>query len=261
MKKSILALFLVFVLVLLVAGGCNTSRIDDGQLSSVKDGLIILATNAEFPPFEYVESGTIVGFDIDVGGEIATALGLTLQIENMNFDSVVTSVKSRRADMGLAGLTINAERLNEIDFTNSYCESSQAILVPIGSDITGGEDLDGRKVGVQLGTTGDFEMSIGEYGATVERYQKPSDAVNDLKSGRLDAIVIDINPAQVFANMNEDTLVLLPEVLTDENYAIAISKDNPALLAAINSVLAEMELSGKMSELREKYGLQEAAAD
>lgn len=259
MKKHILALFLIGVLSLTTA--CNSGRINEGQLSTVKEGTIILATNAEFPPFEYVESGDVVGFDIDVANEIATALGLTLKIENMNFDSVVTAVKSGRADIAIAGLTVNEERLNEVDFSNSYYRSSQVIIVPTGSAIAGIGDLSDKKVGVQLGTTGDFEMSTGDFGATVERYSKPSDAVNDLKAGRLDAIVIDSNPAQVFVGLNEDTLTLLSEPLTDEDYAIGISKSNSGLTTAINGVLAELELNGKMDELKLKYDLQEATAD
>lgn len=264
--KKLLSFMLICCLAIGLAACSNSGDGVSGDYTLVEDGLVedgklILATNAEFPPFEYFEEGEITGFDIEVAQEIATALGLELQVDHMDFDAVVETVKAGRADIAIAGLTVNETRLNEIDFSNSYYSSTQMILVPNPSDIEDASGLYGMLVGVQLGTTGATEIAKPDYGATPELYAKPGDAVEDLKLRRLHAVVIDANPAKVYAEMHPDTITLLDEALTEEDYAIGINKSNPQLTESINQILADLEASGKMQELKEKYSLLEAAAD
>ncbi len=220
--------------------------------TSNKDELV-MATNAEFPPYEYHDDETqkIVGIDVEICDAIANELGRKLVIEDMAFDSVLTSVQTGKADIGAAGLTITEDRLKNINFSTPYATAAQVIIVPEGSDITTPDDLVGKKIGVQLGTTGDIYAEDIE-DATLERYNKGFEAIQALAQGKIDAVIIDNEPAKVFVSQN-DGLYIIDEAFTYEEYAIAIAKDNDQLLNDVNAAIKKLKESGKLDEIVNKY--------
>lgn len=224
---------------------------DASEDGSSEGGILIMATNAEFPPYEYHDGGEIVGIDADIAQAIAEELGMTLEIEDMAFDSIITAVSSGKADMGLAGMTVDPDRQKNVNFSDTYATAAQVIIVKEDSAIAGPDDLVGKKIGVQLGTTGDIYAEDIE-DAELERYNKGMEAVQALQQGKIDAVVIDGEPAKVFVSENEG-LKVLDEPLTEEEYAIAIAKDNDELLEKINTALATLKDSGKLDEIVAKY--------
>ena len=214
-------------------------------------GTLVMATNAEFPPYEYHDGGEIVGIDADIAAAIAEQLGMELKIEDMAFDSIIMAVNSGKADVGIAGMTVTEDRLENVNFSDPYATSSQVIIVTGDSEIGSSDDLSGKKIGVQLGTTGDILADDVE-GATVERYNKGFEAVQALSQGKIDAVIIDRQPAQVFVDENEG-LKILDEAFAEEEYAIAVAKDNTELLDKVNAALGELKESGKLDEIIGKY--------
>lgn len=214
-------------------------------------GTLVMATNAEFPPYEYHEGDEIVGIDAEIAAAIAEKLGMELKIEDMAFDSIILAVDAGKADMGLAGMTITEDRLKNVDFSDTYAHASQVVIVKEDSEIASPDDLTGKKIGVQLGTTGDMYAGDIE-DATVERYNKGFEAVQALSQNKIDAVVIDQEPAKVFVEENEG-LKVLDEAFTEEDYAIAVAKGNTELLEKINTALAELKESGKLDEIVAKY--------
>ncbi len=214
-------------------------------------GVLVMATNAEFPPYEYYEGGEVVGIDAEIAAAIAEKLGMTLEIEDMAFDSIVTSVSTGKADMGVAGMTVTEDRLQNVNFSDPYATATQVVILREDSDIQDVAGLEGKTVGVQLGTTGDlFAEDIKD--VTVERYNKGFEAVQALSQEKIDAVIIDQEPAKVFVEENEG-LIILDEAYTVEEYAIAIAKDNTELLEQVNAALAELKESGKLDEIIGKY--------
>ncbi len=212
---------------------------------------LVMATNAEFPPYEYREGDQIVGIDAEIAQAIAEDLGLELVIEDMAFDSIIAAVQSGKADMGVAGMTIDEDRLKNVNFSTPYTTAAQVVIVKEGSEIASPADLVGKKIGVQLGTTGDiFAGDIED--ATVERFNKGFEAVQSLNQDKVDAVIIDREPAKVFVTQNVG-LVILDEAYTIEEYAIAVAKDNTELLEDINASLAKLEETGKLEEIIGKY--------
>ncbi|MCR4922690.1 MAG: basic amino acid ABC transporter substrate-binding protein [Lachnospiraceae bacterium] len=246
MKKFIKYLLLTACLGLFISG-CSSSGADG---ASAKDTLIV-ATNAEFPPYEYYENNEIVGIDIDIIKAVAEDIGMKVQIEDMAFDSVIASIQSGKSDVGIAGLTITEDRLENVNFSIPYTETQQVVIVNENSDIVAIDDLKNRSIGVQLGTTGDIFAEDVE-GATVERYNKGMEAIQALRQGKIDAVIIDKEPAKVFVSQNND-IEMLDEDFVVEEYAIAIGKDNTELLEKINASLEKLKDSGKLKEIADKY--------
>lgn len=240
---------LLIVATALTLSSCGARSVDE----ITESGNIILATNAEFEPFEYIDNGEIVGIDVEIGKKIAEKLGVELEISNMEFDSVVASVKAGKSDFGAAGLSITEERLENVDFSDSYFDASQMIVVPMDSDITGEADLTGKKVGVQLGTTGADYCTNTLEGVEVVNYDKYADAIQALISDKVDAVVVDNFPATKYVEKNSTEIKMLDTPLTSEPYAIAVNKGNEELLDIINEVLDEMEASGELDELIDSY--------
>ena len=224
---------------------------DASEEGSGEGGTLIMATNAEFPTYEYHDGGEIVGIDAEIAQAIAEELGMTLEIEDMAFDSIITAVSSGKADMGLAGMTVDPDRQKNVNFSDTYATAAQVIIVKESSETAGPDDLVGKKIGVQLGTTGDIYAEDIE-DAEIERYNKGMEAVQALQQDKIDAVVIDGEPAKVFVAENEG-LKVLDEPLTEEEYAIAIAKDNDDLLEKVNSALAALKDSGKLDEIVAKY--------
>lgn len=215
------------------------------------NGKLVMATNAEFAPWEYKEGDEIVGIDPDIVKAMCDKMGYELEIDDMMFESILAAVTSGKADFGAAGMTVTEDRKKNVLFTDTYAQASQVVIVKEGSDIATPDDLAGKTIGVQLGTTGDIYVSDVE-GATVERYNKGFEAVQSLLTDKIDAVVIDQEPAKVFVQENEG-LVILEEHFTDEEYAIAVAKDNEELQKAINEALAKLKESGKLDEIVAKY--------
>lgn len=212
---------------------------------------LIMGTNAEFPPYEYHEGSEIVGIDAEVAAAIAAELGMEFEIEDMNFDSIIPSLLSGKVNIGMAGMTVTEDRLQNVDFSDTYAQATQVMIVKKDSDITTKADLEGKTIGVQLGTTGDIYASDVK-DAVMERYNKGFEAVQSLLQGKVDVVVIDNEPAKVFVSNNED-LMILEEAFEEEQYAIAVAKGDTELLEAINGALAKLTESGEIQKIIDKY--------
>ena len=214
-------------------------------------GTLVMATNAEFPPYEYREGDNVVGIDVEIGEAIAKSMGMELKVEDMAFDSIIVAVDAGKADVGLAGLTVTEDRLMNVNFSDPYTTATQVVIVKEDSPITSPNDLEGKKIGVQLGTTGDqYAGDIKD--ATVERYNKGFEAVQAMTQGKIDAVIIDREPAKVFVEQNEG-IKMLDEAYTEEEDAIAIKKDNEELLKKVNTALADLKSSGELQKILDKY--------
>lgn len=214
-------------------------------------GTLVMATNAEFPPYEYREGDNVVGIDVEIGEAIAKSMGMELKVEDMAFDSIIVAVDAGKADVGLAGLTVTEDRLMNVNFSDPYTTATQVVIVKEDSPITSPNDLEGKKIGVQLGTTGDqYAGDIKD--ATVERYNKGFEAVQAMTQGKIDAVIIDREPAKVFVEQSEG-IKMLDEAYTEEEYAIAIKKDNEELLKKVNTALADLKSSGELQKILDKY--------
>lgn len=223
-----------------------------GDFKTVNEGVLTMATNAYFPPYEYYEGSDITGIDVEIATEIAKKLGLTLKIEDMEFDSIIIAVTQGRADMGLAGMTVTEDRLKSVNFTDSYTTGIQVVIVREDGDIKSLEDLEGKKIGTQLGTTGD-NYSKEDFGEdNVESYNKGADAVMALTQGKVDAVIIDNQPALSFVKSAKGLTILETEYAV-EDYAAAIAKENTALVEAVNGALAELKEDGTVQSIIDKY--------
>ena len=230
------------------------------DFSTITEGKLIMATNAAFPPYEYIEDNMIVGIDAEIAALIAEKLGLELEIQDVDFDSIVPGVAGGKYDMGIAGMTVTEERKKIVNFTDTYATNVQAIIVSEGSPIKSADDIatDGSmKIGVQLGTIGDFYASaepedwgFGE--DNVKRYKTGPGALQALISGKVDAVIIDNETAKSYVAANEG-LVLLSEPYTEENYAICVDPSNAALLDAVNGAILELISDGSIQAIIDKY--------
>lgn len=239
------------------AEGEDAATAADGEVSEVlADGVLTVGTNAEFPPFEYVDdNGEADGFDIALIKAIGEKLGVTVEVENMEFDSLVASIGSK-IDVAIAGMTVTDERKESVDFSDAYYDALQYVIVPEGSEIASFDDLAGKTIGVQLGTTGDIIASDDVEGATVSQYNKAVDAVNDLLNGRVDCVIIDKNPAQVFEAQFAGQVKALDGAMFNfevENYAIALPKDDAVLAGQVNAALEEIKADGTFDKLVADY--------
>lgn len=218
----------------------------------VKEGTLTMATNAQFPPYEYYDGKDIIGIDADIAKAIADKMGLELKIDDMEFDSIITAVSTGKADLGLAGMTVDPDRQKNVDFSDPYATGVQVIIVKEDSTIAKPDDLKGKKIGVQLATTGD-QYATSDYGKdSVVQYNKGSDAVMALTQGQVDAVIIDNEPAKSYVEANKGLKILDTKYVT-ENYAACISKDNTGLTKAVNKALAELKADGTLQKIVDKY--------
>ena len=221
-------------------------------VKTVQEGKLVMCTNAEFPPYEYHDNNTIVGIDAEICAAIAEKMGLELEIEDIAFDSIIPEISSGKADIGAAGMTVTEDRKQNVDFSETYAKASQVIIVTEDSEVKGFEDLQGKKVGVQTGTTGDIYVT-GDLGdECVERYAKGMEAVQALSQTKIDAVVIDGEPAKKYIS-EVPGLKILDESYTDEEYAIAIRKGNTELLDAVNKAIGELKADGTLDAIVAKY--------
>ena len=229
------------------------------SLPTATPGVLTMATNAAFPPYEYVEGSKIVGIDAEIAGAIAEKLGLELQIDDMEFDAITTAVQGGKADIGLAGMTVTEERKEAVDFTVSYATGVQVVIVTEDSAITSVDDLfaEGAShvIGVQRNSTGDLYTTwdLEDEGlATINRYSKGVDAVQALVTGKVDCVVIDNEPAKAFVASIGGLKILDTEYVL-EDYAAAMSKDKPELYEAVNKALQELIDDGTVQKIIDKY--------
>lgn len=257
MKKKVLAMLMAAVCGLsLVACGSGTDSStgttpEASETPAAKDTLV-MGTNAEFPPYEFYQDGEIVGIDAEIAAAIAEKMGMELEIKDMKFDSIIPSVTEGGVDIGAAGMTVTDERKESVNFTSSYATGVQSVIVKEGSDIASLDDLQGKKIGVQLSTTGDIYATDDFGDESVVKYSKGADAVIALVGGEVDAVIIDNQPAKVFVQQNEG-LKLLDSNYAVEEYAIAVAKDNTELLDQINGILEELIADGTIDEIIAKY--------
>ena len=237
----------------------STAEAAATDFTTVEDGKLHMATNAAFPPYEMVaDDGTFEGIDVDIAGKIAEKLGLELVVDDMDFGSIITSVQTGKEDIAMAGLTVTDERKQNVDFTDSYATGVQVVIVPIDSDIESLDDLEGKQIGCQESTTGYIYCSDtpenGGYGEeNVTAFPNGANAVQALLGGKVDAVVIDSQPAQEFVAQNAGKLKILSTEFVSEDYAIGVSKDNTALRDAVNNALKELFDDGTVQAILDQY--------
>jgi ABC-type amino acid transport substrate-binding protein len=229
------------------------SETETAELSTVEPGKLIMSTNAAFPPYEMTtDSGEFEGIDIETAQAIADKLGLELQIDDMDFDAALLAVQQGKSDMVMAGVTVTDERQNVMDFTDSYATGIQSIIVKEDSDIASVDDLAGKKIGTQRGTTG-YRYCSDDFGdENVVAYDDGLTAVQMLNNGQVDCVVIDNAPAKEFIAANPG-LKLLDTAYVEESYAIGIGKGNTELKDAINTALEELKADGTLQAIVDKY--------
>ena len=229
------------------------SETETAELSTVEPGKLIMSTNAAFPPYEMTtDAGEFEGIDIETAQAIADKLGLELQIDDMDFDAALLAVQQGKSDMVMAGVTVTDERQNVMDFTDSYATGIQSIIVKEDSDIASVDDLAGKKIGTQRGTTGYLYCSDDFGDENVVAYDNGLTAVQMLNNGQVDCVVIDNAPAKEFVAANPG-LKLLDTAYVEESYAIGIGKGNTELKDAINTALEELKADGTLQAIVDKY--------
>lgn len=256
--KKLLAVVLTVAMVFAFTA-CGGGSTDENGLSTVEAGKLHMATNAAFPPYEMTDdSDGFEGIDVEIAEKIAAKLGLELVVDDMDFSSVLTAVQGGKADIAMAGLTVTPDRQKNVDFTDSYATGVQVVIVPEDSDIKTVDDLANDKmIGTQEGTTGYIYCSDtpenGGYGEDhVIAYTNGATAIQALLAGKVNAVVIDSQPAKEFVAANKGLKILDTEYVS-EDYAIGISKDNPELLEAVNNALKELIEDGTVQEILDKY--------
>lgn len=226
---------------------------DAAAVTTVNAGKLTMSTNAAFPPYEMTtDSGELEGIDIDVAAAVAEKLGLELQVDDMDFDAALLAAQNGKSDMVMAGVTVTDERLKVMDFSDTYAEGIQSIIVPEDSDIATADDLSGKAIGTQRGTTG-YLYCTDDFGEeNVIAYDDGLTAVQALNNGQVDAVVIDNAPAQEFVAANPG-LKILDTAYAQEDYAIGVAKGNTQLLDAINGALEELQDDGTLQAIVNKY--------
>lgn len=243
-RTKLLCLVLATVMLAAVLTACG---------SGSKENVLTVATNAEFPPFEYFEGEKIVGADIDMMEAIAEKMGVTLEITHIDFDAALTGAATGKYDIALSGITANDERRKNMAFTDDYYVASQAVIVMADGEYKAVADLDGKTISCQEGTTGEQYLLDNNY--TVQSFKTGAEAISALTAGKVDAVVIDDAVAKALSAKQEGKTVVLDEPMTKENYAIATKLGNDELIAKINAALAEIKADGSLAEIFTKYDL------
>ena len=255
--KSVLAIVLAVAALLAFGVACGSNESSDGSITTVEEGKLHMSTNAAFPPYEMInDDGSFTGIDVEIATAIAEKLGLELVVDDMGFDAAITAAQNGQSDMVMAGLTVTEARDEVLDFTDTYATGVQVVIVPEGSDVTL-DNLGEKMIGCQAATTGYIYASDtpenGGYGEDhVIAYDNGAMAIEALKNGQIDCVIIDNAPAQAFVEANEGLTILDGEWLV-EDYAIGVQEGNSALLEAINGALNELIEDGTVQEIIDKY--------
>ena len=242
--KKYLALLLAAILALSLAACASTAKTEETASAS---GKLTMATEATFPPYEYYDGDAIVGIDVEVAQAIADKLGMELEVTDIAFDSIIPGVQTGKYDMGMAGMTVTDERKEQVNFSDSYATGVQVVIVK--------DDSANTVVGTQAGTTGFIYATsdIEDAGlGTVKSFGKTTDAVEALKNGQVDCVILDNEPAKALVAANEGLHILDTEYAV-EDYAIAIAKENTDLLEKVNKALSELTADGTLQSIVDKY--------
>lgn len=231
--KKILVLCLVCVICLT---GCGK-----------RDDTLIMVTEAGFAPYEYYDDGEIVGVDIDIAREIAKEMGKELVVKDVAFDSIINEVKTGKADFGAAGISYTDERAKQVDFSINYSTSNQVVVVKNGSNIRDVNNIDGKKIAVQLGSVADTYVTSNFKNSEIVREKKYLAAIQDLKDGKADAVVMDELPAKEMVKNNNDIMILSGNLASD-SYGMVVKKGNTKLLNTIDKVLNRLKEDGKIDK-------------
>ena len=257
MKKTMKLTSIILCLALCAAclAGCGDSKpAAPAAAPAAETKVLKVATNVAFPPYEFYENEQAVGIDVEIIQAICDKLGYTMELNDMEFGSIITAVASGKIDVGFGAITITEERAKSVHFTTSYSTGIQSIIVTEDSPITGVDDLkaDGIKIGVQQDTTGDI-YATGDFGEDhIARFNKGADAVQALLTGKCNAVIIDNSPAETFVSQNEG-LKILPTVYAEEAYGFELSYDNEALYNEVNGALEELLADGTVQAIIDKY--------
>jgi len=247
MKKFLKLSSIILALVMTVCcfAGCSSN---DAEKSNV----LTMATSADFPPYEYYENDEIVGIDIEIMNAVCEIIGMELEPQDMSFDSVIGAAQTGKTDIAMSGITITEDRKNMVDFTIPYTSTAQSIIVVSGGEISEKADLEGKKIGVQINTTGDTQVTEEFGDDAVDRFQNGALAVESLKNGKIDCVVIDGEVAKALVAANEG-LEIIADAYSIEEYAIALKKGNTELLDKINAALEQLLADGTIDTIMDKY--------
>ena len=261
MKKFLLTLLALTMVIAMVACSKKDNTEDDDKSGDDKnrEAILSMATEGTFPPYEYYENNKLVGIDVEVAQAIADKLDMELEITDINFEAIIPGIQSKKYDIGMAGMTASEKRKEQVNFSTSYSTGIQVIIVKEGSPITSVDDLLSENanhiVGTQSGTTGFLYATddIEKAGlGTVKSFAKTTDAVEALKNGQVDCVILDNEPAKKLVSVNTGLKILDTEY-TVEEYAIAVAKDNTELLNKINTALDELIQDGTVKKIVDKY--------
>ena len=248
-KLTAFALALVMALGLLSGCGSNSNSDSNTPSGDTKTKLVV-ATSPDFPPFESLEGGEVVGIEVDILNKIAEKMDMELDIQQMDFDSVIPGIQAGKFDVGMSGITVTDKRKENVDFSSVYFMAAQAIVVTADSGITGKADLEGKKVSVQTGTTAEEYCMANGY--EVLAFTANNDAAAALTSGKVDAWVVDNEVALAMAP--ELGLTVLDEAMTSEPYAFAFQKGSE-LVASFNEALDALLADGTIEQIFQQYGV------
>ena len=232
MKKKYILLFICGLFILTGCGKRNSNE-------------LIMVTEAGFAPYEYYENSEVVGVDVDIAREIAKEMGKTLVIKDIAFDSIINEVKTGKADFGAAGISYSGERAKNVDFSINYAVSKQVVIVKNDSSITDINSIGNKKIAVQLGSVADTFVTDEYDEATIVRQKKYLAAIEDLKVGKVDCVVMDELPAKEIVNSNTG-IKILNGALTNDSYGMVVKKGNKELLEVINKVLNRLSSDGSI---------------
>ena len=273
MKKFSIAMLSMVLAVSLLLSGCggntdtqqnedsNTDAAATDSTDTADGGVLRMGTNATFPPYEFTdENGEVAGIDAEIAAAVAEKLGMELDITDMAFESLIPALQAGTIDIVLAGMTVDPERADQVNFTDSYATGVQVVIVPENSDIAPVEqedgslavDLTGKTIGVQTGTTGDLYCTEDYGQENVKQFDNGPLAVAALVNGQIDCVVIDQEPAKNYVAANEG-LKILDTAYANEDYAAAISKDNTELLEQVNAAMQELKDDGTLQSIIDKY--------
>ena len=252
--KKFLCIVLAALTVAFAFAACSKNSTDETTTAAETETkeTLVMATNAEFPPYEFHEGDKIVGIDAEIAQAIADKLGMELKIEDVAFDSIIPGVQAKKYDMGMAGMTVTDERLQSVNFSTSYAKGVQVVIVKEDGDIKSVDDVKDKKIGVQTSTTGDIYAS-DEFGEqNVTKYDNGAVAVQALVSGKVDCVIIDNEPAKSYVAANEG-LKILETAYVEEDYAICFNKENTDLMEKVNGALEELINDGTVQTIVDKY--------
>lgn len=254
MKKMVRKAVTVMTMAVMVCGLAACGNAD--AAAAAANGTITFGTNAEFPPFEFVTSNGVIGqydgIDMAIAKQIAEKNDMTAEIENMEFDSLLIALENGQIDAAIAGMTVTEDRKEEADFSTPYYAATQVMIVKEDSDITRASDMEGKRICVIQGYTG--EVCVNDMGYEYESFKKGTEAVMELVNGKCDVVVIDSATAKKYVNDNEGLKIVEdPEAFEGEEYAIAVKKGNTELLDMINKAIEEMLADGTVSGLAAEY--------